>query len=398
MTKSIPQVDKLTATFETFIDRTNLIIDAVSSEVITANSTMADTGTPDVQLNARLWGSLTTNTVIAYNGLNISTGSFAANTSRVVFNVPIQANNSVGAAGQILTSNGSGVYWSSAIGTGTLTLIDTPSASGLLGGPITESGSLSVRPGAGITVNANGVSVNATWLATQSIGNAAQLLNKTWNSPGEIGLTVANTGNFSTLKANNSITIGAAPVVFYADATNVLSIGYMDATTPSGGTIGGVRVRSNVAGSSRIQFTNNLASSNFGTLTANSSGILQWTGEISMSGIDVGYKNVPQEIASTSNIQSDTKGGRHFYLPSAAPANVTMTILDNTVLPCVIGTAITIVNGSATKTITIAQSGATLIQLAGTSTTGNRVIGAGGVATILKVESNKWFISGIGVT
>jgi hypothetical protein len=55
------------------------------------------------------------------------------------------------------------------------------------------------------------------------------------------------------------------------------------------------------------------------------------------------------------------------------------------------------VNNGASA-ITIAQgSGVTLCQ-AGTTSTGNRTLAVRGVATLIKVETNIWFVSGTGIS
>ena len=63
MAKKIPNVDVLTETFDTWLNRTNSVIDILGSEVITANSTLGTTGSPTNPLNSRLWGTFTANTI-----------------------------------------------------------------------------------------------------------------------------------------------------------------------------------------------------------------------------------------------------------------------------------------------------------------------------------------------
>jgi len=152
MAKNIPNVDILTETFDTWLNRTNSVIDLIGSEVVTANTTLGVTGSPTAPLNARLWGSFTANTVAATTDFSVA-GSLSANTSRISITAPIAVNGSLGTAGQILSSTGTGVSWASI-------RIDTLTSSGLQGGPITSTGSLSVNPGDGIVVDARGVSVD----------------------------------------------------------------------------------------------------------------------------------------------------------------------------------------------------------------------------------------------
>ena len=102
---------------------------------------------------------------------------------------------------------------------GTVTSVD--GGSGLLGGPITDSGSLYVGAGAGISVNQDDVAVNAKdglvanssglWvntyyfsiLSSEATANNAQYLQlRTWEQPGTIGSITPNSGRFTTLQAN----------------------------------------------------------------------------------------------------------------------------------------------------------------------------------------------------
>lgn len=77
-------------------------------------------------LNANIASYLPTypgniNTVSIVNSATFSVGtSWTANSTRVVFgtSVAIQANGSLGTANQVLTTNGSGVYWANGGGTG----------------------------------------------------------------------------------------------------------------------------------------------------------------------------------------------------------------------------------------------------------------------------------------
>jgi hypothetical protein len=57
---------------------------------------------------------------------------------------------------------------------------------------------------------------------------------------------------------------------------------------------------------------------------------------------------------------------------------------------------VTIVNNGTTA-ISITASGVTL-KRAGTASTGTRTLSANGVATLLKVDTNTWFISGAGLS
>jgi hypothetical protein len=62
-----------------------------------------------------------------------------------------------------------------------------------------------------------------------------------------------------------------------------------------------------------------------------------------------------------------------------------------------LGTTVTIINNGGAA-IAIAQgAGVTLCQ-AGTTSTGNRTLAVRGMATLIKVETNIWFVSGTGLS
>lgn len=395
MARTIPNVDVTIDTFDTWVNRTNSILNSLATEVVTANSTLGVTGSPSTPVNSRLWGTFTANTLTAATQLVVP-GVFSANTSRIVVDRGLQANGSLGIAGQFLTSNGSGIYWSSSSGIGTVTRIDTLNEGGLIGGPITSTGILSVRAGTGISVGATGVSVNTAWLAEQGSSNSIALQGRTWEAPGAIGSQTANTGSFTSLSVNTTFNVNTH---FTVSSTTVRTSGFLDGTTPSAGSTGGVRVRANSSNLARLEFTNGLGSSQYAVASINATGLLTYTGDMRiLNDIEVGYRNIPQVIATLSTINTTINGGKHLYLPSTAPTGISLTLPNSSEYPCPIGTAITIVNGSTTVNISLLQGVGSVIQLAGTSSTGNRVIGPGGLATLLKVENDKWFVSGVGVS
>ena len=108
-----------------------------------------------------------------------------------------------------------------------------------------------------------------------------------------------------------------------------------------------------------------------------------------------GYKGIPQNQQTSAYTLVMADQGKHIY---ATAGNFAITIPANSTTAFPIGAAITIVVEDATHTIAPA-AGVTLI-LAGTgaATTGTRTLAQGAVATILKVGTDRWYISGAGVT
>lgn len=88
---------------------------------------------------------------------------------------------------------------------------------------------------------------------------------------------------------------------------------------------------------------------------------------------------------------------RHLLHPSADTAARTFTIAANSAVAYPVGTAITFVNQSGAGALTVAINTDTLC-LAGSGTTGSRVLAANGLATALKITVGGWIISGVGLT
>jgi hypothetical protein len=84
-----------------------------------------------------------------------------------------------------------------------------------------------------------------------------------------------------------------------------------------------------------------------------------------------------------------TDGGKHYYGSGA------ITLPSNASVPLAIGTAILIIaTGSTTVT---PQLGVQLIE-AGSGNTGARTLATNSQASCIKVATNTWYISGVGIT
>ena len=272
MAKNIPNVDLLTETFDTWLNRTNDVINLIGSEVITANATLGVTGTPTVPLKSRLWGEFTANNLTATTTLSVP-NSFSATPSGVSINTNISLNGVSGSNGQILASNGSSLYWTSL-------RIDTAANSGLEGGPITSTGSLKVKAGTGIRVDSTGVSANVQFIQSQ-ITSVPLLNGFSWDSPSSIGSTTANTGKFTVVTADNYRITNTTTDNFLISAALIRINGTIDSTTPGNGiddTRGAVTIRARGTGRSLIQFTNQSASAEYGNLSVDSSGVMRYNG------------------------------------------------------------------------------------------------------------------------
>lgn len=113
------------------------------------------------------------------------------------------------------------------------------------------------------------------------------------------------------------------------------------------------------------------------------------------TGYRVGFRNVPQNIQNVSYTAVIGDAGKHIYKASGG-AGETITIPANSSVAYDIGTVLTIVNqGGGDLTIAITTDTMTL---AGTGSTGSRTLADDGIATVLKVTSTSWIISGTGLS
>ena len=161
------------------------------------NATNITTGTlPYAQIPANI---VNTTAAFTYAGIQTYNANVVIGaTGEIVINsaAGISANGTFGTAGQMLTTNGSAAYWSTPI-TG------VTAGAGLTGGGTSGALTVNVGAGTGIVVNTDDIAVNASYIATISANNASFLQTRTWEAPGTIGSTTANTGAFTSMTVNS---------------------------------------------------------------------------------------------------------------------------------------------------------------------------------------------------
>ena len=107
----------------------------------------------------------------------------------------------------------------------------------------------------------------------------------------------------------------------------------------------------------------------------------------------VGYIGAPQ---STNTTLALTDQGKHVYFTGGSTA--TLSVATNASVAFPIGTTILVVNNnSANLTIQNATSGVSF-QLANGASATSRTVATKGMATLLYVGSDTWYVSGAGVT
>lgn len=159
-------------------------------------------------------------------------------------------------------------------------------------------------------------------------------------------------------------------------------------------TFSGVHTHSaNVIFNAATTISGNAAAA-FGNVTIN--GTLTATGNISgnTAGFEIGYKDIPQNYTNTSFTIALSDRGKHIYTANGTAQ--TITIANNASVAFPIGTAITIVSQGA-GTITVARGTGVSLYLAANNTSADRTVSTYGMATLLKVATDTWFISGAGV-
>lgn len=216
-----------------------------------------------------------------------------------------------------------------------------------------------------------GVASNTTMTLRSSGGSAGELAFATGNteqmritSGGNVGIGTTAPGTRVEIKgANNS-------VAAFGDGILVTS---QNQTVSTSYAWTGINSTSDLK----------LATGGTARLTINSSG-----GITSSDLADaVGYKGLPQNSQTTGYTLALSDMGKHI---SITTGNITIPANGSVAFP--VGAAVTIFNNSgSTQTISITTD---TLRQAGTTNTGTRTLAAYGVATVLKVASTTWVVSG----
>jgi hypothetical protein len=259
----------------------------------------------------------------------------------------------------------------------------------ITGGNISTAGTLSVG---GSTIIAGNLTVsgtteytNVSTLAIQdpiiSIGrgaNNAALTSSDSKDRGEQLYYFATTEKsaFIGYQASSGNLIAAANVTITNEVVTVTSYGTLQVGTLAANTA--VSAVGNVTSGNSI--TSGLAQSASLSVTGN-------TATLTSANYQIGYRDLPQ-ISAFGTLVADA-GGKHYY------GSGTITIPASGTLNFAVGTAILIIASGST---TIANAaGVTLIQ-AGTGTGGSRTLAQYGEASLVKVATDTWYISGVGIS
>jgi hypothetical protein len=190
--------------------------------------------------------------------------------------------------------------------------------------------------------------------------------------------TITTTGNITAVNGNIANIILTNNSIYSSQTAVDIQFGSLSATA-------NIVMNRNVVHNRDLNVIGNVIANNISILS-------NITGNV--NGYTIGYRDVPQiTAANLTLITSDA--GKHYYGSNTNP--ITLTIPTNANVAFNIGTAISIVN-QGTGNITVANAAGVSLYLAGNSTvSNNRTITTYGMATLLKVNTNTWFINGAGV-
>jgi len=124
--------------------------------------------------------------------------------------------------------------------------------------------------------------------------------------------------------------------------------------------------------------------------------IAAYTGNVisTVNGVDIGYRLIPQETTGSSTTIPMAMSGKHYYFTSANVSTVIVPANSTTAFD--IGTVVTVIN-AGTGNVTLSNVGTSSVKFAGTGTTTNKTIIQHGVATLIKVATDDWYVNGNGV-
>lgn len=216
-------------------------------------------------------------------------------------------------------------------------------------------------------------------------------------SGGTTALTAngANVTVAGTLTASGGISGISSPFTIAADASAGAEI-RLPEDTDNGSNYVAVKAPNSLA--SNITLTLPTTAGTSGQfLQTDGSGALTFAsvapgGDASNNNVDaVGYKGLPQNSQTASYTLALADMGKHISITTGGviiPANGSVAFP--------VGSAVTIYNNSgSSQTISITTD---TLRQAGTANTGSRTLAQYGLATVLKVSSTVWVISGAGVS
>jgi hypothetical protein len=255
-----------------------------------------------------------------------------------------------------------------------------------------------------LTVDQGGTGVATLAAENVVIGNAANAVKTV--APGSSGNVLTSTGTTWASQApgaiTGNVTIGNTTIALGGTATTVGNLTLTNTTISSVATTFPNSYLSNSSvtiGNTSVSLGG--TSTSIGNLTLTNTTISSGTitGTVSNATTDsaniVGYMGIPQNSQNGNYNVVIGDSGKHIYHPTGQAA-ATYTIPANSNVAFTVGSAVTIINGSANN-VSIALTTDTLY-LSSNGATGTRTLTQWGVATAVKITSTAWVISGSNLT
>jgi len=230
-------------------------------------------------------------------------------------------------------------------------------------------------------------------VAVNSIGNGAFSLSNVQVTGGTIANVTLDNVSVDVETLSN-VTITNLTVNGNADLSNTT------VTLPNGSVTNGMLANSNVIiGNTTVSLgstVSTIGDLSLSNVTISSGSINATASNATSDSVNiVGYMGIPQNSQNGNYNVVIGDAGKHLYHPTGQAA-ATYTFPANSNVSFSIGTAITIVNGSA-NAVTVAVTTDTLY-LSSTGATGDRTLAQWGIATAVKIANTTWVISGSNLT
>ena len=205
------------------------VANTANSAALQGATWQAPLGIGTVTANTGAFTTLTTSGITTFN-------------ANVVFNAGLVANSSTGASGQVLSSNGTSIYWTNANNISG-TVANANNATYLNG---KQEGQLSVANAVFATSANNALYAYGKQESQLSVNNAVYLAGRTWETAGAIGATVANTGAFT------NATFAIANTTNYLSVRNIAHLSGDSNTTTAIAQVQIASFSANAYGSAKI--------------------------------------------------------------------------------------------------------------------------------------------------
>jgi hypothetical protein len=300
----VANIDVTIDTLGSLISRTNILLNSLSTEIITANATYANTGNTATPRNTQLYGTFSANTVSATNvlrGGNVSSSG----------NLNITSNTII--TGGTFTSSANSTYSNNQYYTADINMT---------GANVTISGTNLIS-----TSNLAVTSYSQSFKANSTISFASFTANSTYANTylgGSKVTLAANSSVIGTFSVSSDTSIvGALSVTNTAALGNTTITGFVNVSS-SANVAGNIRIggTANIVGS--VNVTNTMAVGNVsvaGTLgttgTASLGGNTTITGELDVSGKTTIMTDYVVEVSSNTNIGSNAATRVIYSFPKA---------------------------------------------------------------------------------